>query len=165
MAPSALPLAAMVTTAAATATQMRGEPDKVAGTTIAISTDAAMYFRNASMRGVIGTRDMIQTPPMRVAKVTRLSSSTAPIAAHSSTMPPRPDDAAGQRTGDDVPARRQQIRASERDRRRRDPRQQVGAALPLSDDDRREVGDHHRVEAEPRQVAEQRAGGDADRRT
>src|SRR6058998_3045559 len=104
-------VAIMAATAAATASQMRGDADNVFGTTIAISTPLAMYFRNASMRGVIATVDMIPTPASRVASVTSASSNTVTTAVESLTMAPRSDRAAGERTRDDVPACRQHLRA------------------------------------------------------
>src|SRR5215470_11806984 len=98
---------------------------------------------------------MIQTPPRRVAMVTAASSTTAPIAAAASTMPPHSHEAARQRPGDDVPPRRQDVSAGDCDGGGRDPWQQVGAALPLADDDGGEVGDHDGVEAEARHIAQQ----------
>src|SRR5690242_9929467 len=82
---------------AATASQIRGSLFKVAGRTIEISTDVAMYFRKASMRGVMTTYDMMRGPLIRVAKVIAASSETAAKAVHSSTMTPGSRRAAGQR--------------------------------------------------------------------
>jgi hypothetical protein len=117
MAPTALRVATIISAAVLTPSQMRGPVAQVVATTIEISTDIDMYLRNASMRGVIATYDMIQTPPTRVATVTTANRTTALIAAMASTMPPRPDDAPRHCPGNDVPARRQDIRAGDRDSR------------------------------------------------
>src|SRR5437763_5776373 len=122
-----------------------------------------MYFRNASMRGVIATEDIIQTPPRRVAIVTNVRSRTAITAATVSTMAPGSDDAAGQRAGDDVPARRQDMRTDHRNCGGGQPGKQVFAAFPLTDDDGGEIGHHHRIKAEAREIAEKRTGQRADR--
>src|SRR5262245_56789162 len=156
MAPTALRDATITIAAVPTPSQMRGPAAQVVAATIEISTDTDMYLRNASMRGVIVAYDMIQTPPTRVAIVTTANRMTAPIAAMPSTMPPHSHDASRQRAGNDVPARRQDIRAGDRDSGGRDQRKQVRAALPLADDNSCEVGDHDSVEAEARQNAQQR---------
>src|SRR5512143_2288593 len=112
MAPTALRDAIITSAAVPTASQMRGPAAQVVAAMIEISTDTDMYFRKASTRGVILTYDMIQTPPTRVAIVTSAKRTTALIAATASTMPPHSRDTSYKSAGNDVPARRQDIGAS-----------------------------------------------------
>src|SRR5215472_12482803 len=99
MAPTALRVATITNAAAPTPSQMRGPAAQVVATTIEISTDTDMYLRKASIRGVILTNDIIQTPPTRVAIVTNAKRTTAPIAAMVLAMPPHSHDASCQSTG------------------------------------------------------------------
>src|SRR6266568_1829119 len=99
---------------------------------------------------------MIQTPPRRVAIVTSVRSRTAATAATVSTMAPGSDDAARQCAGDDVPARRQDMRPDHRNRGCGQPWKQVLGPFPLADDYRRKMRHHHRIDAEPREIAEKR---------
>src|SRR5258708_32486846 len=98
---------------------------------------------------------MIPTPAKRVASVTSARRMTVTTAVASPTMAPRSDRAAGKRARNDVPPRGKHMRADHRDDSGADPGKQVEPPLPLPDDDRGEIGDHHGVEAEARQVAEQ----------
>jgi len=95
MAAIELRVSAIAIIAAATASQMRGDAESVDGTTIEMKTDAAIALRKAWTRGVMTTTDMIQTPARRAASVTSAINMTAIVAETSSTMAPRPDDAAG----------------------------------------------------------------------
>ena len=96
---------------------MRGPAAQVVAATIEISTDTDMYFKKASMRGVIVTYDMIQTPPTRVAVVTSAKRTTAVVAATASTMPPHSHNTSCKSASNDVPARRQHIGPSNSDSR------------------------------------------------
>src|SRR5262249_32755308 len=155
MAPTALRVAAMAKAAVPTESQMRGPALQVVVTTIATSTETDMYLRNASMRGVIATYDINQTPLTRVAMVTTARRTIALIEATASTMQPHPHDPTRECPGNDVPARRQDVPAGNRDSGGRDQRKRIGTALPLADDNGGEVGDHDGVEAEARQIAQQ----------
>src|SRR5262245_65723568 len=107
---------------------------------------------------------MIHTPLKRVSMVASIMTTTATMAEALSTMTPRPHQPAGQGAGHDVPTSRQVVRTQQGHRRSGRPGHDVAAPFPLTNDHGREIRDHHRVEAEIREVAEISAAIGADRR-